>query len=318
VPRVRTDDAAAIGGFEVSRHKASKQWTFNCLGSSEIGLLAQCGTQLVCLHQANSITSFEIALQAFEVVAMETANTVSPVSRCYSARCTLCSSLGHGSREELARIARIRHFGAGDTVLAEAEEIGFVGHVLTGVLRMQKALHDGRQQIVGLLMPGSSFGRVFSHTSNVAIEAATDVTLCCYRRQSFEALFTRFPEIEHRMLESMTEEIDAAHNWMLMLATLTVTERMATFFLDLHRKGIHADGATREMGLIDVPICRKDFAAYLGTTVESISRSIQHMARERLIRIVDSHRFELLNEDALVHLAHRDDNVDVTRAWRAS
>lgn len=235
---------------------------------------------------------------------METGNTVSRLSRCYGAKCTLCSSLGLGAREELARIARIRHFGAGDTVLAEAEEIGFVGHVLSGVLRMQKTLHDGRQQIVGLLMPGTSFGRVFSHTSHVAIEAATDVALCCYRRKSFEALFSRFPEIEHRMLESMTEEIDAAHDWMLMLATHTVTERMATFFLDLRRKGIGADGARPAMGLIDVPICRKDFAAYLGTTVESISRSIQHLARERLIRIVDSHRFELLDLDALVHMAN--------------
>lgn len=249
---------------------------------------------------------------------METGSIISPLARCFGAKCTLCSSLSPGAREELARIARIRNFRAGETVHAEAEMVGFVGHVLSGVLRMQKTLHDGRQQIVGLLMPGSSFGRVFTHTSHVAIEAATDVALCCYRRQSFEALFTRFPEIEHRMLETMTEEIDAAHDWMLMLATHTVTERMATFFLDLRRKGIGAEGSAPGARLIEVPICRKDFAAYLGTTVETISRSIQHMARERLIRIVDSHRFELLDMDGLNHLSNgNEEDLQHSHKWRA-
>lgn len=248
---------------------------------------------------------------------MEPGTTVSPLSRCYGVKCTLCSCLSMGAREELARIARIRNFSSGDTVLAEAEEIGFIGHVLSGVLRMQKTFQDGRQQIVGLLMPGSSFGRVFSHTSHVAVEAATDVVLCCYRRQNFEALFARYPEIEHRMLESMTEEIDAAHDWMLMLATHTVTERMATFFLDLRRKGVGPDGGVPGARLIEVPISRRDFAAYLGTTVESVSRSIQHMARERLIRIVDSHRFELLDIDGLNHLSNGcDEDIGAARNWR--
>lgn len=242
------------------------------------------------------------------VVIMKNGNTALPLPACFSLKSTLCFNLSPSASEELAQIARIRNFRAGETVHAEAEEVGFIGNVLSGVLRMQKTLHDGRQQIVGLLMPGFSFGRVFSHTSHLDIESATDVALCCYRRQSFEALFTRFPEIEHRMLESMTQEIDAAHDWMLMLATHTVTERMANFFLDLRRKGVGADSAQSERSLIDVPICRKDFAAYLGTTVESISRSIQHMSRRRLILILDSRHFELIDIDGLEHLSNGGDN----------
>ncbi|WP_328600457.1 cyclic nucleotide-binding domain-containing protein [Mesorhizobium xinjiangense] len=60
---------------------------------------------------------------------------------------------------------------------------------------MQKTLYDGRQLIVGILMPSDMFGRVFSSTSNVSIEAATDVTLCCYSRAGFESLLLQFPAL---------------------------------------------------------------------------------------------------------------------------
>ncbi len=60
------------------------------------------------------------------------------------------------------------------------------------------------------MLPSDMFGRVFAQTSHVAIEAATDATVCCYNRASFEHLFTRFPELEHRMLAAISRELDAA------------------------------------------------------------------------------------------------------------
>ncbi|EKF40153.1 Crp/Fnr family transcriptional regulator [Nitratireductor indicus] len=252
---------------------------------------------------------------------MDAVSSVTPLTNCLSAQCSFCSNLSEPARAELARISRVRNFGAGETILAEAETFEIVGQVLSGVLRMQKTLFDGRQQIVGLLMPGDLFGHVFAHTSHVAIEAATEAVLCCYHRQSFEALFAQFPEIEHRMLSAVTEELDAAQDWMLLLATQTVTQRVATFFLYLRRKTLPPD-MPHLIGppVIEVPICRRDLAAYLGTTVESVSRSIQQMARERLIRILDPHRFELIDIEGLALLSHTEEEVcdmEVPRSIRA-
>lgn len=227
-----------------------------------------------------------------------------PVANCLSPTCTFCASLAQLPRDELQRIGRRRTFLAGETVQAESAGSAYVGHVLTGVLRLQRTLHDGRQQIVGLLMPGESYGRVFGHSSQVAIEAATDVVLCSYRRQSFEALFARFPELEHKMLASVTDELDAAQDWMMILATQPVTGRIAAFLLNTlarMKRGLSAGADSRD--IVDVPISRKDFAAYLGTTVESISRSTQQLARDRLIRIIDPHQFELLDLEGLGRLS---------------
>jgi CRP/FNR family transcriptional regulator, anaerobic regulatory protein len=240
-------------------------------------------------------------------VRMERSHSVTPINcaKCASHSCSICADLAPAAKTELARMARMRSYRAGETVLAEADEIGFVGNVVTGVLRLQKTLPDGRQQIVGLMHPSDMFGRVFSRTSHVAIEAATDAMVCCYNRASFEHLFERFPELEHRMLAAMSRELDAAQDWMLLLATQSVPERLATFLLLLRKKAM-ASGELGPAAMVDIPISRRDMAAYLGTTVESISRAVQQMARSGIIQIGGSQRFEILDLQRLIVLSSHD------------
>lgn len=240
---------------------------------------------------------------------MDAQHTIHPIgeARCASVSCTVCAALSAATRLELARLARARTYRAGETVLAESEDIGFVGNVISGVLRMQKTLPDGRQQIVGLLLPSDMFGRVFSETSPIAIEAATDAVLCCYNRASFEAMLERCPELEHQVLISVSHELDAARDWMLLLATQTVLERVATFLIMLCKKSPGLRACDLGTGAaVSVPIARKDMAAYLGTTVESLSRSIQQLARSGVIRIIDAQRFEIADLRRLLNVSGHD------------
>lgn len=217
----------------------------------------------------------------------------------------LPADLSVAAKQELLRLAKIRNYRAGETVLAEGGDIVFVGNVVSGVLRLQKSLHDGRQQIVGLLQPSDMFGRVFTQVSHVAIEAATNAKICCYNRSRFERLITNFPEIEHTLLRSMSKELDMAQDWMLLLATQSVTERIATFLLVFY-KDIDVYQQGHAVGVVNVPICRRDMAGYLGTTVESLSRSIQKMARDQIIQIVTPQQFHVIDLHHLVSISIHD------------
>lgn len=234
-------------------------------------------------------------------------------NRCASLGCSACRGVDPAIKKELERLSRIRRYTAGEIVVGEDEEIPFVGNVVSGVLRMQKTMLDGRQQIVGLLLPSDMFGRVFSSVSHVSIEAATQVTLCCYGRGAFEALLARFPALEHRMLLSILDELDAAQDWMMLLGCQSVMERIATFLLILRRRspGMSVSAPnTRPSHEIAVPINRRDMAAYLGTTVESISRTVQEMARQGVVRIVDACHFEILDERRLMWLSGRGEEAE--------
>jgi CRP/FNR family transcriptional regulator len=211
---------------------------------------------------------------------------------------------------ELQRISHIRHFKAGETVIGEEEQARILGNVVTGVLKLVKTMADGRQQIVGLLLPSDLFGRAFAAKSHFALEAATDVTLCCFERPAYENLLRNNPEVEHSMLLSVLDELDAARDWMVLLGCQTVLERVATMLLILDIRtrgvpGVRAKGQGAEC--ITVPISRRDMAIYLGTTVESISRAVQHLSRSGIIRILDPQHFEIRDRGRLIETSGRDE-----------
>lgn len=211
-------------------------------------------------------------------------------------------------RRDVERLAHWRAYCADETVLAEDDDMVFVGQVISGVLRLKKTMLDGRQQIVGLLLPSDMFGRVFAQTSQFAIEAATDVTVCCFGRQNFEKLLLEHPRLEHRMFLAVLEELDMTREWMAMLGAQTVPERIASFLKLLHRRQNrpHIQPQAKGNGRrIDIPISRRDIAACLGTTAESISRTLKLMERENIIRRTDRQHIEFVNEQRSLELRPR-------------
>ena len=218
----------------------------------------------------------------------------------------LCRGLPPRLAQDLSRLGRIHRYEAGRIVLDDLAGNNCIGIVVSGILKMHVSRPDGRQQIVGLLLPSDIFGRLFARISPVAVEAATDVALCCFDRTAFEALLTAFPALEHRMLLSLSHELDAAQNWILLLSRQTVTEKVASFLLMLgSRSGIGSRGSLVNGQVIEVAITRRDMAACLGTTVESISRLVQQMARDGILRVLDAHHFEILSSQRLQRLSDR-------------
>jgi len=204
----------------------------------------------------------------------------------------------------------MRHYEASQTVIADDELPSFVGCVSAGILRMQKNTPDGRAHIVGLLVESDMFGRVFNGNSNFAIEAATDVTLCCFDRLALETLLSRDPIIERLFLINVLDELDAAREWIMLLGGRRVTERLAAFLLILCRRWsrLH-DVLSEEHGhmLVHVPVSRSDLAHYLGTRVETISRAIRTLADDGIIAIKDPYHFEILDMARLCCAAGNDD-----------
>lgn len=223
---------------------------------------------------------------------------------------SMCGISGSELQKEISSISRIRRVRAGETILAESAPSNIVGNVVSGALRLVKTLSDGRQQIVGLLLPSDMFGRVFASCSRFAVEAATDAVLCCFDRSAFEAILARHCELEHHMLLAALDELDAARDCMLLLGCQTVLERIATFVLSIYRRSAYK-GCAREPGqtspVIAIPISRRDLATYLGTTVETISRSIHLMARMGVIRILDPRHLQILNSHRLVQMSGREE-----------
>lgn len=238
---------------------------------------------------------------------------VRPISRgdqCALQRLSHFSSLPNETRDALEDICRVRSYSAGQTLIDADEDAPYIGCVVQGFLRMQKTLHDGRQQIVGLLVEGDIFGLMLNGPMSVAIEAATDAEICTFHRPAFEALLQRSTHLEQTIMLSVLNELDRARDWMMILGSTRVRGRVAGFLLVLCTRFAKVDHLVtlRDDTLsLKIPIGRTDLAHLLGARVESISRAFHALADKGCIAIKKPDLIEVIDLNALAMEAGEED-----------
>jgi len=228
--------------------------------------------------------------------------------RCAVRQGSWCGHLSNEVQGELANISHIRSLRIGQSIQAESETSQLLGSVVSGALRIQKTLDDGRRPLVGLLLPSDFFGRAFADYSALSIEAASDDTVvCCFDRQQFEKLAQRFPEIEHKLMLNALDELDAARDWMVLLGSRTVTQRLAIFLMMLYRR--KGSDPTNAGSLVQMPISAADRAGYLATTRETFTRITQTIKQKGVVQFHGRQHFEVLNVQQLVRMAGQDEDI---------
>lgn len=206
--------------------------------------------------------------------------------------------------DELVRLDAIkyyRRFEAGQTIAWARDKMDFVASVVEGVASLTQTMEDGRRQMVGLLLPSDFLGRPNRETVAYDVTAATDVVLCCFRRLPFLDLVRDTPHVSHRLLEMTLDELDAAREWMLLLGRKTAREKIASFLTIIARRHTN-HGAIPKMSRVtfDLPLTREAMADYLGLTLETVSRQMSALKRDKVIELQGKRHILVPNFDLLM------------------
>ena len=190
---------------------------------------------------------------------------------------------------ELARLEEVKYyrsFDAGQPVVWAGDQLDFVASVVTGVATLTQTILDGRTQMVGLLLPSDFIGRPGHSVAHYNVTAATNLTLCCFRRRQFEKLIDDVPHIGKRLLEMALNELDAARDWMLILGRKTAREKTATLLLVMAQRLASQQQSTICDGTrFDLPLTRDAMANFLGLSLETVSREISSLKHDQFIGI---------------------------------
>ncbi len=206
----------------------------------------------------------------------------------------------------LPAAASTKHYRQGETV-SEEGTANLIGYVHEGAVKLVKTNPEGHVNILSIIEGPGFFGRMFGITADYAVEAATDVVLSTFDRSRFEVLLANNPELEHIVHMHALYQLEEAHARILVLACQTTMARTATYLL-LRMLAWEASHNSECGGaIVDVTITRRDLAAYLGTTVETISRNLQALSRRGTIEIIDSARFRIARRSDLFAIAGHDE-----------
>lgn len=211
---------------------------------------------------------------------------------------SVCGALDLSELEELERISQVTTFAPKTMLFDQGALASNVFNVTEGVVRLYKSLSDGRRQIMGFALPGDFLGLALMDRYGMTAEAITPVKVCRFLRSSFVHYIDGKPHLLRRLHEFAGHELSLAQDQMLLLGRKTAEEKVAAFLINLQARYARI----RPMSVtVELPMGRQDIADYLGLTIETVSRTLTRMAREKTVLIVPD-GVRLLSSERLEHL----------------
>ena len=227
-------------------------------------------------------------------------NPSTECSHCKVRALSICSALEGDELDALDKITRHISFAKHETLFAQGDLLDAVYNITAGSVRLVKLLPDGRRQIVGFALPGDFLGLSMSERNGFSAEALSATATCQFPRKDFSALLDAKPHLLRRLHSMASHELSLAQDQMVILGRRTAEEKVAAFLLGLRKRWARLDGSTVRAPL---PMSRQDIGHFLGLTVETVSRMMTKLARDKVIvivpdgvRLLDPARLEALAE----------------------
>lgn len=215
-------------------------------------------------------------------------------------RCHLFAGTSEQDRETLLSIARSREANRGDLLFQEGQKADGFYVVVSGKIKVFKLAPDGRERILHIIQPGNTFAdaAIFDDGNYPAFAMSLDSSsLLFFPKIQFLDLLHQHPQLAINMIAGLSRFL---RTFALQIEDLTfrdVPSRLARFLL-AHRNSNNSQ--------VVLPVSKAQLASNLGTTSETLSRTLRKLTDEEMIT-VQGRTIDLLDLERLHDL------VDVDR-----
>ncbi len=181
---------------------------------------------------------------------------------------------------------------AGDVIYQTGERFGNLFVLNSGFFKVVNLSLDGREQVVGLKFRGDWLGFDGIANGRYTCDAVAMDTgeIWMLRYDTMLDACARQPELMKVLHVAMSREIARDRDSLMSVCTLNADARVADFLRywaeSLARRGMRTDQITLRM-------TRAEIGNYLGMTLETVSRSLSRLARNRLIHFAEKGRRDI-------------------------
>lgn len=191
------------------------------------------------------------------------------------------SAPGSGSRyHQLIGQVRRTHFAPRKNLFTQGEPFAAVQIVTSGVVRLSRALLNGRRQVLGFALPGDLLDASLTPTHDFSADAVDQVLICQTPREVFATFVDSEPRLVRRLNDMLIEKLRCAEHQMAVLGHKSALERVACFVHNLHSRWAKVDPRRKSFSM---PMLQSDIADFLGLTIETVNRMLAQLVREGVI-----------------------------------
>ncbi|MCX7878764.1 MAG: Crp/Fnr family transcriptional regulator [Ignavibacteria bacterium] len=210
-------------------------------------------------------------------------------------RIPLFSGLEEGMVNKISEFCRLRIFNKGDIIFFESEPYRGFYAVVSGLVKVYKISRDGREHIIHIIAPFNTFAEVpllenldkitdddFRYPAcSMAIEDNTKVVLV--PANEFRDILKNDLNISLRMLSGLAKRLRHLNHHIEELTLKDVTKRTAAFLISVYENT--SSNSKLKGSTISLSVNRSDMAAYLGTAIETLSRTLSRLQAEGIIEV---------------------------------
>jgi len=234
-------------------------------------------------------------------------------SACHVRHRSIRSALTDEQLRKLEWASRRKAFVAGESIFNEGDKTTHSFIVISGALKLTKIHPDGERHVIGLMFPDDLLCETFKPRHTCSAEAATDLVLCAMPLETVLNLCDEAPAFERVLFRAALNELEASHDWMLLLRGCSAYQRVAGFLRLLSKRAQPSKDGARQEGPVRVrftlPLSRAEIAGFLGITIETVSRQMTLMRKNAVIELPasrDSREVVVPNLALLAAHAERD------------
>lgn len=194
-----------------------------------------------------------------------------------------------------ALVAIRRSLRRGDRLYHAEEAFGAIYAVRMGSFKSEMVFEDGRVQVTGFYMSGDILGLDGIDSGHYLTHATAleDSQVCTLDFDRLEQLARALPSLQQQMNRIMSREMVNDRCLLLLLATMSADERLASFLLNLSRRLASRGYSGHEFHL---RMTREEIGSYLGLKLETVSRTLSKLQDAGMIEVNNKHI--LIRDDA--------------------
>ena len=211
----------------------------------------------------------------------------------------------HLEAESLALIHQKIHaveFKKGEYLFRAEEPTNTLYIIQSGAVRLFHLLESGKEQLIRILKPGDFIGEWSLFSQDRQYEdyayALVDTKVCQLYADDFKEVLLSYPAVSLKILEEMSRRLQASEKMTSRVANESVGTRLVNYLLG------QLPGQASDAHLINLELSRKELAAFLGTTPESISRKCKELETLNIIKSLSPRKFKIINFDGLLQYAN--------------
>ena len=208
------------------------------------------------------------------------------MSKCEQCIVRQFSSLKALNKDELIKLANCKTSYAikkGGNIFEEGETTNGVFCIKSGVCKMTKLSHNGKDQIIKLMKSGELLGQrsmISDQPANLNAIALEDMEVCFIPKSEMLDLFNENNQFSLNLMQAICSDLKDADDHMVNMAQKTVKQRLAETLLYLENTfGLNEDKTVK------IQLTREELAGMIGTATESCIRLLSEFNKQGIISL---------------------------------